>query len=123
MGWRELLGDLLMKAGDSLPTPPRPVITDPLNYALDCTLRKSYPAPADLFAEVRAAFPMFAQAEYDSMSQELAKAQHLATDLASGVNKHQLTEDEARQRLGQAFPQISKANLSRLIMQNLIGTR
>ena len=50
-------------------------------------------------------------------------AQHLAIDLASAVNRHQLTEHEARQRLGQAFPQINAANQSRLLMQNLIGTR
>lgn len=104
MGWRELLGNLLMKAGDSPPTPPKRAITDLFNYALDCTLQKNYPVPVALLAEVRTVFPTIAQAEYEIISQQLDAAQRLAADLASEVNKRQLTEQEARERLGRAVP-------------------
>jgi hypothetical protein len=128
MSLRTLIGDILMKLTDAGSAPTEPLATDPLNYLLAQQLNNpglNNPArePAELQRRTRNAFPAISQAEYEAISQQLEAAQHLAFDLASAVNRQQLTQWEARERLGHAVPELNAANLSQLLIQNLVGTR
>lgn len=123
MNWRELIGNLLMKAGDSLPGPTTPVFTDPFNYTLASLLQRTQQMPAAVQAAALQAFPSLTPAAYAAIYQQIEAAYSLAADLASEVNKEQLTQDTATKRLQQAYPQMAKTNLSSLLLQNLIGTR
>lgn len=123
MNWRDIVGNLLMKVGDSLPTPAAQVYTDPFNYTLARLLHGSQPVPAALLAAVQEKFPEVTPAGYTALCQQLDAAYTLAASLASAVNKNQLSQATARERLRQAHPQMAPANLGSLLLHNLIGTR
>jgi hypothetical protein len=123
MNWRNVIGNLLMRVGDSLPEPATQVYTDPFNYTLASLLQDSRRAPAALQAAVQQEFPSVNPTDYAALSQQINAAYTLAADLASEVNKQQITQDTARERLQQAYPQMAPANLGSLLLQNLIGTR
>ena len=123
MSWRDLLGTLFMKIGDSLPVPAAQVFADPFNYTLASLLRDNQRAPAALWAAVQQAFPGVVPADYAAIHQQISAAYTLAADLASAVNKQQLRQDAARERLRQAFPQMAQANRGSLLLQNLLDTR
>lgn len=123
MNWRDLIGNLLMKAGDSLPVPAAPVFTDPFNYTLASLLHRTQQTPTAVQAAAQQAFPSLTPAAYAAIYQQIEAAYNLAADLASEVNKEQLTQEAATERLQQAYPQMAPANLSSLLLQNLIGTR
>lgn len=123
MGWRAIIGNLLMKVGDSLPVPATPVFADPFNYTLASLLQDSRRAPAALLPAVQEEFPQVTPAAYAAICQQINAAYTLAADLASAVNQRQLSQDEASDRLKQAFPQMEAANVGSLLLQNLVGTR
>ena len=123
MNWRNAIGNLLMKVGDSLPEPTAQVYTDPFNYTLASLLQDSQQAPAALQAVVKQSFPAVTPRGYAALRQQLDAAYTLAADLASEVNKQQITQATARERLRQAYPQMAPANLGSLLLQNLVGTR
>ena len=123
MGWRDIIGNLLMKAGDAIPAPKERVIADPFNYVLNRLLQNGHRSPTELLADVQAVFPTVTPAEGNKIIHQIGLLQNMAFDFASEVNKQQISEDSARERIKQAYPQIDAANLSRLLMQGLIGTR
>ncbi|GEM_PF-4180521 len=123
MNRRALLGNLLMKVGDSLPVPAPPVFADPFNYTLASLLRDSRRAPAALLPAVQEKFPEVTPASYAAICQQIEAAYTLAADLASAVNQRHLSQEEASERLKRAFPQMEPANVGRLLLQNLVGTR
>jgi hypothetical protein len=123
MNWRNVIGSLLMKIGDSLPEPAAQVYTDPFNYTLASLLQDSRQTPAALQVVVQQTFPAVTPPGYAALHQQLAAAYTLAADLASEVNKQQLTQATARERLRQAYPQMAPANLGSLLLQSLVGTR
>jgi hypothetical protein len=123
MNWRNVIGSLLMKAGDSLPEPAAEVYTDPFNYTLASSLQDSLRTPNALQTAVQQEFPGIRPTDYAALRQQIADAYALAADLASEVNKQQLTQATARERLKQAYPQMAAANLASLLLQNLLGTR
>jgi len=123
MGWRAIIGNLLMKVGDSLPVPATPVFADPFNYTLASLLQDSRRAPATLLTTVQEKFPAVTSADYAAICQQIDAAYILAADLASAVNQRHLSQDEASERLKQAFPQMEPANAGSLLLQNLVGTR
>jgi hypothetical protein len=123
MGWRAIIGNLLMKVGDSLPVPATPVFADPFNYTLASLLQDSRRPPAALRPAVQEKFPEVTPAHYATICQQIEAAYTLAADLASAVNQRHLSQDEASERLKQAFPQMEPANVGGLLLQNLVGTR
>jgi hypothetical protein len=123
MSWRDILGNMIMKVGDSLPVPATPVFTDPFNYTLASLLQDSQRAPAALLAAVQKEFPQVTPTNYAGIRQQIDAAYTLAADLASAVNQRQLSQDVASEHLKQAFPQMEPANVGSLLLQNLIGTR
>ena len=123
MDWRALIGNLLMKVGDSLPAPAAPVFADPFNYALASLLQDSRRAPAALLPAVQEKFPAVTPASYSAICQQIDAAYTLAADLASAVNQRHLSQDDASERLQRAFPQMEPANVGSLLLQNLVGTR
>ena len=123
MSWRAILGNLLLKVGDSLPVPAPPVFADPFNYTLASLLHDSQRAPAALLTAVQEKFPEVTPVDYAAICQQIDAAYTLAADLASAVNQQHLSQEEASERLKQTFPQMEPANVGCLLLQNLIGTR
>jgi hypothetical protein len=123
MNWRTIIGNLLLKVGDSLPVPATQVFTDPFNYTLASLLQDSRRIPAALLAAVQEEFPEVTAVDYAATCHQIDAAYMLAANLASAVNKRQISQLVATERLKQAFPQMEPTNLSSLLLQNLIGTR
>lgn len=112
-----------MKVGDSLPVSAPPVFADPFNYTLASCLHHNQRTPAAQLAAVQKEFPELSPANYAAICQQLEAAYTLAADLASDVNKQHISQDVASERLKQGFPQMAQANLSYLLLLNLLGTR
>lgn len=124
MGWRELLSGLLSKATAAQP----PAGADPWNYVLAQQLDNrglDNPArqPAELLRRVRLAFPALPAAEAAAIIEQLPLVYQTGYELGQQVNRQQLAESSATERLQQAFPQISPDNLRKLMGQVLLNTR
>ena len=123
MGWRELIGNALMKMTDALPAPAEPPAPDAENYLLAQQLQTPAPDKAALTRQVLTAFPAVNLAEVTSLLEQLDAVHELAFELASQVNQQQLTTDEATARLKQRFPRLTPSNIGRLLTRNLVDTR
>lgn len=119
---------MLMKLTEPDPSSTSPDAPDPFNYALAQQLGNpglNNPArePSELKRRMLAAFPALLPVEAESVLKRLDPLYTLARYLASGVNQRALTEDEGHKRLAHAFPQANSENLSKLLVQSLVGTR
>jgi hypothetical protein len=123
MGWRNLLGNALMKVTDALPVPAEPPAPDALNYLLAQQLQPGGANKVTLARQAQAAFPAVTAAEATALLTQLDTAHEAAFDLASQVNQQRLTADEATAALKQQFPQLTPGSISRLLTRNLVDTR
>lgn len=123
MGWRELIGNALMKLTDALPEPAPGVVSDPLNYVVQGFSQSRRRTMAERLADVQQAFPALAHPEAETIMQQVTALQQLAFDLAGQVNSQRITQDEAMLRIKQAFPQIDRENAAKVLGQNLVDTR
>ena len=123
MSLRTIIGNLLMKATDAITLPAELAKTNPFNFALDQHRKRPRSGAAEALASLRATFPSLSRAEAELILQQVDLLQRKAGELASQVNRHSLTEQDAKANLQQAFPQIDQDNLASVLMQKLIDTR
>lgn len=91
MGWRELIGNVLMKLTDALPEPEQGVVTDPFNFVVRDFSQNRRRTMAERLAGVQQAFPALAHPEAETIMQQVTALQQLAFDLAGQVNSQRIT--------------------------------
>ena len=103
------------------PPPPPRLFADPLDYALALTLpgafRNKRATPA------QPAFPVLLPAQQVAVAQQLAALRELASHLGQQVNRQEISQGEACDRIWQAYPQLDRTNLGSLLWQAFVATR
>ena len=102
--------------------PPAPRrFADPLDYALALTLPDNF--RGERAAPAQPAFPVLLPDQQVAVARQLAELQELASHLGQLVNRQEISQGEAYDRIWQAYPQLDRANLGSLLWQAFVATR
>ena len=123
MSLRTIFGDLLIKMRNITPPSAKQRINDPLNYLADCYLHADQHSRTALIVEGKRTFPSLSQADAEAVVLRIYDLQNKAAELATEVNRQQLTQQLAHAQLAEAFPGFSAANVASILMKNLIDSR
>ncbi|MDQ2792947.1 MAG: hypothetical protein M3Y12_02925 [Bacteroidota bacterium] len=116
MNWTKFLG----RWWHHPPPAPR-LFADPLDYALALTLPGSF--QGERVAPAQAVFPVLLPDQQVAVTRQLAELQELATSLGQQVNRREITQGDALDRIWQAYPQLDRSNLGTLLWQAFVATR
>ena len=90
---------------------------------LDLVLAASLQGRAVPTVELLAAYPTLTPAEVEALAPRLAELHEQAMTLGSLVNRQELDQNTAYDRLWQAYPELDRGNLGSLLWQAFVGTR